>query len=104
MWKALAGAGAEQNYLATQIAQPLEGTGIKRFEAYDRPKLNLIWGHKHVCCVAHPIDFNKARTVRSYGVLSGGRVGVQLQIARYLESKCRRVEYIIGTLCGTFDV
>ena len=98
--KALPGAGSQKDDLAAQIAQVLEVAGVERFEACDRPGLDLIGGYDHMGGVSHPVDFNKARTVRSNGVLRGGRVGVQLQIVRNL----RLFEYIIGTPRGAADV
>ena len=76
MRKALPGAGSEKNDLAAQIAQALKVARVERFEALHRPGLDLIGGYDHMGCVAHPVDFNEARTVRSNGVLRSGRVGV----------------------------
>ncbi|HVF17330.1 MAG TPA: hypothetical protein VNA21_10470 [Steroidobacteraceae bacterium] len=81
MWKALPGAGTEQNDLAAEISQSLEARRIERFEARYWPRLDVIRRDDQIGCVAHPVNFNEARTVSSNGILRGGRVGVQLQIA-----------------------
>ncbi len=81
MRKALPRTGAQQYHFAAQITQALEVGRVERIEACHRPGFDLIGSHKDMGRVAHPIDFNEARPVRSYGVLGGGRVGVQLQIA-----------------------
>ena len=105
MRKPLAIPCTEQNHFGLQISQSLKIAHFEGLEAFNRPRLDPLGRHNDVGGMTHPIDLDEAWAVRSNGLLSSRRVGVQLQIARDLKQKIKRVfEYIIGTPYAASDV